>query len=746
MQFSLKPTKQKAQIIRQSVAVCDRMPYEDYRNNIEQVISDLGIESDLNPIVDFFLDNLLEPNKIYEFAEKKLKKYGVSILLIGSIENRVFVFYHKDRSAVLLSLGRPIESLKFLESFLSISSIERKSAYVGHITLNEKFIRHINEPRVVLCGLYLKDMFPLPRFSLGISDIARSLRTALVGHVKLLDMQLGLKIPDLIAQIVEFRPTIIGISVTFGQQKLLAEFMEELRHLNLNSKPLIVLGGSLCALNKNELVEKYPDVIVSYGPGEKTMVDIVNYTRNIITKEKIEGISYRCGNETVHTPKKSNRFGGEMLPDLDLLERTLDRGGVLLLETSRGCSYACSFCPREHKGIWVGDFAGAINDIMPFISNKYDQRPEIERKIYLVDEEMFGYNELSDARVVGVAEVINQHGFSFETSSRIDQVFRPKNTIDWHKKRLKIWQMLVQYGLDRCLFGVESGVDSILKRFNKKTNSEQNVQALRLLSASGIKIRCTYITFDHLMSFEELVETYKFLGRTDVFLKPMSNASATEIVEAVLVKPLDKEVFVNKPFYSEVSYLLVSMEPLKGSKYAEMVEDEGLIYGENMTMGRYNSRFLVPIVGLFSEYSQMWIDRNFPLDYSLKSIQKYSDQKASQTINLLRCVLKQYSYALLGQMLFLETGAEDLLPDTLSERSKNEMFRLRPVWEKSGENINRKKEILTERIDDFFSELVEHFSIQCEQLAPQLRQKDRKIINEQMAKWAFKKSWELYYA
>ena len=83
------------------------------------------------------------------------------------------------------------------------------------------------------------------------------------------------------------------------------------------------------------------------------------------------------------------------------------------------------------------------------------------------------------------------------------------------------------------LFGVESGVDSILERFNKETTGYQNALAIRTLSALGVPTRFTYITFDQLMTLEELKATYAFQGRTDLLLRPMPHLSAEEIVQGV---------------------------------------------------------------------------------------------------------------------------------------------------------------------------------------------------------------------
>ncbi len=54
-------------------------------------------------------------------------------------------------------------------------------------------------------ALYRPEYFPLPRFPLGISDVARAARSTLLGTVRLADMQLGVTLEDLIRQVSEER-------------------------------------------------------------------------------------------------------------------------------------------------------------------------------------------------------------------------------------------------------------------------------------------------------------------------------------------------------------------------------------------------------------------------------------------------------------------------------------------------------------------------------------------------------------
>ena len=56
---------------------------------------------------------------------------------------------------------------------------------------SEIAIERFTRPDVHLMALYHPEFFPLPRFPLGISDVARAARTTLTGMITLSDMQLG---------------------------------------------------------------------------------------------------------------------------------------------------------------------------------------------------------------------------------------------------------------------------------------------------------------------------------------------------------------------------------------------------------------------------------------------------------------------------------------------------------------------------------------------------------------------------
>jgi hypothetical protein len=195
-----------------------------------------------------------------------------------------------------------------------------------------------------------------------------------------------------------------------------------------------------------------------------------------------------------------------------------------------------------------------------------------------------------------------------------------------------MWRGLVDRGLRRCLFGVESGVDSILERFNKETLGEQNALAIRTLSALGVPTRFTYISFDQLMTFEELKATYDYQGRTDLLLTCMPELSTEEIVAGVADPDWVATHSTGQPFHSAISYMLVSMECLIGAAYTKQAQAAGLTGEVRPSMGRVDARFADWRIGVASEWAQLWVDRNFALDYTFKSLEKILDGKPRQAV------------------------------------------------------------------------------------------------------------------
>lgn len=85
--------------------------------------------------------------------------------------------------------------------------LEAPNSWLSPVAIDEQGMQRLLRPRVLLTALYRPEIFPLPRFPLAISDLARAARSTLTGQVDLLDMQLGATLDDLIAALMRIPPT-----------------------------------------------------------------------------------------------------------------------------------------------------------------------------------------------------------------------------------------------------------------------------------------------------------------------------------------------------------------------------------------------------------------------------------------------------------------------------------------------------------------------------------------------------------
>jgi hypothetical protein len=601
---------------------------------------------------------LLDPQKLRQWLEDEVAGRAGRIRVAGTLDRRLVGIERPNGHWTLADLsGQPHATRAWPGWTRGHIHVEDAESWLSSARLDEWAVYRLSRPVVLLAALYHPEIFPLPRFPLGISDVARAARATLMGTVDLADMQLGVTLSDLVHLVADCTPDILGISATFGQYDLMTELLDA-TYL-LPDPPLVIAGGSLTARDEHLLLERYPDLVIARGGGEPTVQDLLALWHGDLALSDVHGIGYNGatrgeGTLTIgrrRTARPVSRAQSDFLPELDLLPATFEHHGVAQLEASRGCTNFCSFCPRGHKGQWAGGTPGDFAWMLGAMGAVFDRHPDISRTLYLVDEEFIGRGPDAVPRALEMAQVLHGAGFKWETSCRIDQVTHPERGFAWHVERAAMWRTLVDRGLRRCLFGVESGVDSILTRFNKETGGEQNALGIRTLSALGVPTRYTYITFDHLMTFEELEATYVYQGRTDLLLRPQPGLPVEEIVNGVRDPEWVQAHATGRPFHSGISYMLVSMECLIGAAYTKQVQRAGLAGEVRPSMGRQDAEFADWRIGVCSQWAQLWVDRNFALDYTLKSLEKILDGEPRRRVRAARVVLKDAAYTVLGGMI-----------------------------------------------------------------------------------------------
>lgn len=193
--------------------------------------------------------------------------------------------------------------------------------------------------------------------------------------------------PTLERLVREHNPQLAGLSVMTFQRHTAMKIIALLRELQPEIK--IAVGGYDPSLASEAymLQETGVDFIVR-GEGELTFRDLVRALEGGRTFEQIAGLSYRDGNGWRQNPPRPvhNLDGGEIkLPNRSarvLSGYTMLGRQVDVVETSRGCTYDCSFCSiiaMRGRNFHTYSFERVLADIR-------DARSYGARAIFLVDD------------------------------------------------------------------------------------------------------------------------------------------------------------------------------------------------------------------------------------------------------------------------------------------------------------------------------------------------------------------------
>lgn len=180
-------------------------------------------------------------------------------------------------------------------------------------------------------------------------------------------------------------PDILGLSVMTFQRRTAGRIIELARALKPGLK--VVVGGYDPSLAPQAYCEMGVDYIVR-GEGELTFRDLLRALENGSRLDQICGLSWRDGSQWVHNPDRpihGIENGEVRLPKRDsrvLKGYTLLGRQVDVIETSRGCTYDCSFCSiieMRGRNFHTFSFDRVLADIR-------DARDHGARTLFIVDD------------------------------------------------------------------------------------------------------------------------------------------------------------------------------------------------------------------------------------------------------------------------------------------------------------------------------------------------------------------------
>jgi len=187
--------------------------------------------------------------------------------------------------------------------------------------------------------------------------------------------------------VAEHEPDVIGLSVMTFQRRTAFRLVERLRALRPGAK--VVVGGYDPSLATEAWTGQMPGVdFVVRGEGEETLSELLRALEKRLALDGIAGLSFRTESgfrhnaprrirpledDTLRLPKRSAR----VLSGYTLLGKPID-----VVETSRGCTFDCSFCSiiaMRGRNFHRRGFERVLADIE-------DARDHGARAIFIVDD------------------------------------------------------------------------------------------------------------------------------------------------------------------------------------------------------------------------------------------------------------------------------------------------------------------------------------------------------------------------
>ena len=184
-----------------------------------------------------------------------------------------------------------------------------------------------------------------------------------------------------------FRPQLAGLSIMTFQRQTARGIMRILRQENPALR--IVAGGYDPSLAPGAYEEADGPEFIVRGEGEFTFSDLLRALEGSHPVTGIAGLSWRNGAGYVHNPPRPvSSLGGDIRPPKRaarvLRNYTFQGRPIDIVETSRGCTYDCSFCS-------IIQMRGRNFETWPIdrvIADIADARERGARAIFIVDDNL----------------------------------------------------------------------------------------------------------------------------------------------------------------------------------------------------------------------------------------------------------------------------------------------------------------------------------------------------------------------
>lgn len=240
----------------------------------------------------------------------------------------------------------------------------------------------------------------------------------------------------------------------------------------------VIWGGwhpSFCA--RQAAIDPRVDVVVR-DQGERSVVEVLDTLREKGSLRGLAGITYRDGQEIVHTPDRpAEDINNFPPPAYELVDthRYVRIGPGEIRQAyaifSRGCPFRCDFCLDSRK-TWLGLSLERIRAELDFWVKGHGAN-----RLRFFDGNFFlGRDWLTNiSRMILESDLSGR--FQWSATGVANRVVRLDG---------ELLSLLRRSGCHQVAIGAESGSEELLTQITNKTTVEHTIEAVRLLTAHGI--------------------------------------------------------------------------------------------------------------------------------------------------------------------------------------------------------------------------------------------------------------------
>jgi radical SAM superfamily enzyme YgiQ (UPF0313 family) len=192
---------------------------------------------------------------------------------------------------------------------------------------------------------------PYPVYPLGLDYVAGALDSR--HQSKIVDMNEFASPAELGAVLKDYSPDFVGVSIrnidntdTINSRDFLTEYKDLVRLIRENSQALLILGGSGFTIFPREFMQALDADYGIAGEGEKLSL-LLQALENNTDVRSLPGIVTKETTSVVYEPweKEIKRHFDPLSSHTNFY---LAKGGMLNLQTKRGCPFHCSYCTYPH--------------------------------------------------------------------------------------------------------------------------------------------------------------------------------------------------------------------------------------------------------------------------------------------------------------------------------------------------------------------------------------------------------------